>query len=213
MTCVVDNERVASVIDTPQPDRESGAASPERGASVMAIAPASSATIGAPVPWYVVYSKPHREHLAQLHLHQRGFEVFYPQLQLPEYVKRSPRWVPLFPNYLFVRIHLMEQIHDVVWAPGVKCLVGAGGIPLPLDPDVVAFLKRNATPDGRLPARPDLRRGQEVEITDGPLAGLIAIIERPPDARGRIRVLMKLLNRRPTRVQVPIRFVKSGWVA
>jgi transcription antitermination factor NusG len=161
----------------------------------------------------VVYSKPHREHLAQIHLHQRGFEVFYPQLELPHYVERSRRWVPLFPNYLFVKIHLLERIHYVVWAPGVKCLVGSGGIPLPLDPEVVAFLKRNATADGRLPARSDLRRGQEVEITAGPLAGLIAIIERPPDARGRVRVLMKLLNRRLTRVQVPIGFVRSGWVA
>jgi transcription antitermination factor NusG len=107
----------------------------------------------------------------------------------------------------------LERIHYVVWAPGVKCLVGSGGIPLPLDPEVVAFLKRNATADGRLPARSDLRRGQEVEITAGPLAGLIAIIERPPDARGRVRVLMKLLNRRLTRVQVPIGFVRSGWVA
>jgi transcription antitermination factor NusG len=62
-------------------------------------------------------------------------------------------------------------------------------------------------------ARPDLRRGQEVQVTDGPFAGLMAIIEDPPDAQGRVRVLMRLLNRRPVAVRMSMRFVKSDWVA
>jgi transcription antitermination factor NusG len=163
--------------------------------------------------WYVVYSKPHKEASAELHLRLKGVAVFYPQLVLPDYVRSPRRCVPLFPNYLFVRITLLTRFYDVVWSPGVKGFVGPNGVPTPIDEEVVAFLQRNTGGDGRLRARPDLKVGQEVEIVDGPFAGLVGIIQRPPDAKGRIKVLMQLLNRRPVRVQVPIQFVKSGWVA
>jgi len=45
----------------------------------------------------------------------------------------------------------------------------------------------------------------------GPLAGLSGILQDPPDARGRVRLLMKLLNR-DLRVMVPLEHVKSEWV-
>ncbi|HXH82890.1 MAG TPA: transcription termination/antitermination NusG family protein [Candidatus Tectomicrobia bacterium] len=162
--------------------------------------------------WYVLHAKPHREVVAERHLRRKGIEVFYPQLDLPAYAGRR-RAIPLFPSYLFVQLDLMGQGHEVMWTPGVRCLVGAGGHPTPLDADVVAFLKRNAGADGRLPARSNLQVGDEVEIVRGPFAGLVGIIQNPPDARGRIRVLMRLLNRRPVTVHVPAGFVKTGWVA
>lgn len=165
------------------------------------------------VPWYVVYAKPHREAIAEHHLRRKGFEVFYPQLELPQYAERPRRSVPLFPSYLFVRADLVGRGHDVMWTPGVRCLVSVGGAPIPIDAEIVAFLRRNATADGRLRARSDLRAGQEVEIVRGPFAGLVGIIQNPPDARGRIRVLMRLLNRRPVTVRVPAGLVKTGWVA
>jgi transcriptional antiterminator RfaH len=178
---------------------------------MMPAAPVS--TLETAVPWYVVYSKPHREAMAEAHLRRKGLEVFLPRLELPDYATQRRPSVPLFPGYLFVQADLGRRAHDVMWTPGVKSLVGPNGVPAPLDAQVVAFLKRNATADGHLRARSDLRRGQEVEIIAGPMAGLIAIIEDPPDAQGRIRVLMRLLNQRPIKVRMPMRVVRSGWVA
>ena len=163
-------------------------------------------------PWYVLYSKPHGEGVAELHLRRKGFDVFYPKLELPPYAA-TRRSVPLFPGYLFARVDLARQWHEVAWTPGVKRLVGAAGVPTPIESNIVTFLKENAEADGCLRARPDLRRGQEVQITDGPFAGLMAIVENPPDARGRVRVLMRLLNSRPVAVRMPVRFVKSAWIA
>jgi transcription antitermination factor NusG len=40
-----------------------------------------------------------------------------------------------------------------------------------------------------------------VRVTDGPLAGLVGIIEDPPDPRGRVRILMDIL-RTQTRVSI-----------
>jgi transcriptional antiterminator RfaH len=173
---------------------------------------APSPSTGA-VPWYVVHSKPHRESVAELHLRRKGFEVFYPKLGLPPYAPAPRRPVSLFPGYLFTRIDLATQLYEVAWTPGVNRLVGTGGVPTAIDSEVVAFLQRNAGLDGCLRARPDLRRGQEVEIAGGPFAGLTAIIENPPDAQGRVRVLMRLLNRRPVTVRMSVQCIKSRWIA
>jgi len=161
--------------------------------------------------WHAVYSKPNKERTAEFQLRYRGVEVFYPRLQLPGYVDIRRQIVPLFPGYLFVRIALGIQFYDVVWAPGVSRFVGSYGQPTPLDDEVVAFLKQNADADGLLRARPTLVVGQDVEISRGPFAGIVGIIQRPPNAKGRIRVLMRLLNRRAVEVELPLDFVKTGW--
>ena len=159
-----------------------------------------------------MYSKPHREAWAEVNLRRKGIAAFHPVLELPDYAAGRRRSVPLFPNYLFVQIDLAARFYDVVWSPGVKSFVGAGGVPLSVDDGVVDFLRLNATPSGRLRARSDLKAGQEVGIVDGPFAGLFGIIHSPPDAKGRIRMLIRLLNRGAA-VQMPARFVRNVWVA
>ena len=178
---------------------------PDDGAAAGAVARSTLA-------WYVLFAKRRKEASAELHLRRRGVEVFFPQLVLPAYTSARDT-VPLFPNYLFVRVDVDRQFNDVVWAPGVSRFVGPSGVPTPIGDDVVDFLRRNASADGRIPARSAFRTGQEIEIVAGPFAGLVGLIERPPDAKGRIRVLMQLLNRRLVNVQVPAHYVKSSWVA
>jgi transcription antitermination factor NusG len=190
-------------------------------AGLMSVSMAQASTvIDTPLPagdddrpgaWYVVYSKPRKERTAEVQLRVRGVEVFYPRLQLPRYVDVRRRIVPLFPGYLFVRIALATQFYDVLWAPGVSRFIGSHETPTPLEDELVAFLKRNVEAGDLLRAQPTLVVGQDVEVTRGPFAGIVGIIQRPPNAKGRIRVLMKLLNRRPVDVELPLNFVKTGW--
>jgi transcriptional antiterminator RfaH len=167
-----------------------------------------------PSEWFVVYCKPRKEDFTRLQLAVRGLEVFYPKLRLPEYLEQRRRIVPLFPSYLFVRLDPLRDFYTVLWAPGVSRFVSgrAQGEPTPVADDVVEFLKRQADQDGILAARADLRAGQHVEITSGPFDGLVGIIQRPPNAKGRVRVLMQLLNHRPVQVDVPAQFVRTAWV-
>src|SRR4029077_19678854 len=81
--------------------------------------------------WYVVYSKPHKEEQAQFHLRMKGLDVFFPRLDLVRVSERRKRVIPLFPNYLFVRIDLETEFHYVTWSPGVKRLVSFGDRPIP----------------------------------------------------------------------------------
>lgn len=164
-----------------------------------------------PRKWYVVYSKPRKEEFAELCLRRRGVEVFLPRLLFPETVGKRRRLVPLFPNYLFIWISDPEQFHCALWTPGVQRIVSFNGAPAPLDDSVVAFFKQQASDTGIIGVRSNLRTGQEVQITGGPFDGLAGIIERPPDARGRVKVLMRLLCRE-IRVEVPVRFVNDCWV-
>jgi transcriptional antiterminator RfaH len=176
-------------------------------------APAYVPSAAAPRQWFVVYSKPRQEGCARFHLERRGIEVFAPRMLLPAYLERRTRLVPLFPNYLFVRIDPAEQFYTALWSPGVsRFITSQRGTPASLDDAIVEFLRERADGDGVIAARADLAVGTQVEVTRGPFDGLMGIITRPPDARGRVRVLMRLLNRRVVKVDVPVHSLRAVWV-
>ena len=158
--------------------------------------------------WYVIYSKPHKEEQAQFHLGLKSVESFFPRLHLPGPLEKKKRLMPLFPNYLFARIHLPTEYHSVIWAPGVKRIVCFSDMPVPVEDNVIRFLQQNADDTGVIQARSQLRRGQEIEVTGGPFNGLLGIIQDPPDAKGRIKILLKLLSRQIT-VKLGVEFIKA----
>jgi transcriptional antiterminator RfaH len=162
--------------------------------------------------WYVVYSKPHKEEQVRLHLGLKGIESFFPRLQLPGRVGGKKGITPLFPNYLFVRIALATESHYVIWSPGVKRIVSFSDTPVPLDESIVRFLKEQADPSGIIEARSCLAAGQQVEITGGPFNGFVGIIENPPNAKGRVKILLKLLSRQIS-VKLGVEFVRNQSVA
>jgi transcriptional antiterminator RfaH len=162
--------------------------------------------------WYVVYSKPHKEEQAQFHLRMKNLDVFFPRLDLVRVAEKRKRIIPLFPNYFFVRIHLPTEFHYVSWSPGVKRIVSFGERPIPLDDRVVSFLKQQTDTEGVIRAHSQLRPGQEVEIRGGPFDGLIAVIQDPPDAKGRVKILLRLLSRQIS-VKLGVEFIKGEWVA
>jgi transcription elongation factor/antiterminator RfaH len=152
--------------------------------------------------WYVVYTKPRKETLVQCQVQHKGVPLFFPKLRLPPSRAKQPQLIPLFPNYLFVRIEAAWQYDAVRWAPGVRYVVNFNGTPAPVDDAAIAFLQQHADTQGVLTACSTLQTGQEVLIREGPFAGLTGIIEYPPDAKGRVKVLLSLLGRQVT-VPVP----------
>jgi transcriptional antiterminator RfaH len=162
--------------------------------------------------WYVLYSNHRKEEHAQLHLKLKGLPTFFPRLRLPAVGENKSRIVPLFPNYLFVRIQMRTECHLVIWTPGVKRIVSFGDEPVPIDESVICFLQHQADASGVIQARSRIARGQEVEISGGPFAGLMGIIQVPPDNKGRVKVLLKLLSRQIS-VKFGVEFIKDGHAA
>jgi transcription elongation factor/antiterminator RfaH len=164
-------------------------------------------------PWYTVYTKPQKEDYAELSLRLRGIETFFPKLCLPKSGQRKTQIVSLFPNYLFVRFQSFEdEYYSVAWCPGVKRLVSFDGVPAEVDDSSVSFLWCQMGSDGLITAYCNVKIGQQVSIVGGPFDGLNAIVQEPPNAKGRVKVLLELLNR-PTKVDLPIESINAGWIA
>jgi transcription elongation factor/antiterminator RfaH len=161
--------------------------------------------------WYVVYSKPQKEEFAQFHLKQKGVEVFFPRLLLPRSSRKRKLLVPLFPNYLFVRIDLWRHYYAVLWSPGVKNFVSFNDTPAALDSRIAEYLLQRTNGEGIIAAQSNLKVGQEVRIRGGSFDGLVGMLQDAPDARGRVKVLMKLLNRE-IKVEIPVHLVQGSWV-
>ena len=163
--------------------------------------------------WYVVYSKPQSEDYAKFHLEAKGLQVFFPKLLLPQSTRRQKRVIPLFPNYLFIHINLFShEYYAAIWSPGVKRIISFNGYPASIEKVIVELLMQESSSEGIIAARSTLKTGQEVQITDGPFGGLIGIIQEPPNAKGRVKILLQILNRQ-AKVDVPVQCINAGWVA
>ena len=163
--------------------------------------------------WYVASTKPRSEEIAHFHLVARGIEVYYPKLFLPIPNRSGRQLIPLFPNYLFVRIDVSSsEYFQVEWCQGLKKLVRFGGAPAPVENSVIDFLRGQADERGVIMARTNLKPGDEVRIAKGPLKGLVGIMQEPPGARSRVKVLMAILSRE-VHVEVPVDCVEIAWIA
>lgn len=170
----------------------------------------SACPIIAPQPaegpeWYVVRAKAKKEEFARQNLQRRGLVVFLPRIRERRGSGRDAV-APLFPGYLFVYIALTDGYYRVVWTPGVRTFVCFGDAPTPVQPQVIDLIRGSAGEEGIIEPGPRLRRGDRVQITAGPFAGLMAIIERPCSQRGRVKVLLDFLRRGAT-VELPEEFV------
>jgi len=111
----------------------------------------------------------------------------------------------MFPGYVFCQ-PAPGQLSAVINCSGVVRLVTFGDGPARVGPEVVAYLRSRAGADGIIKIDPELS-GREVTITDGPLRGLAAVVERRLSARQRVLVLLNLLHRQ-TRVELPERWLR-----
>ncbi len=159
---------------------------------------------GARVAWRVVETKRHRERLAQTRIAARGLRTYLPLLrQWPRPAVGAPVG-PMFPGYVFVAL-TSRDIHPVTGTPGVRGLVHFGGVLAELDDAVVELLRAREGADGTIAPAPPAA-GSALRITDGPLRGFSAVLERRLTARQRVLLLLEILQRQ-TRVEIP-----EGWV-
>ena len=154
-----------------------------------------NATNGLP-HWYVVYTKPHSEEVAQEQLNKKDIFVFLPKIREVRFRNQrlQERIQPLFPNYIFARFTIPDEYYNVKWAKGVRRIVGSGEMPIPLDDSIVVFLREQVNEEGIIQQQTNLKDGDRVKVRQGPLAGLWGIVHGGVDARGRVKILMDILH-------------------
>lgn len=148
--------------------------------------------------WYLVYSKPRQERLAQANLDRQGYQTYLPLLRTPRrrLQRRVIRIEPMFPRYLF--IHLDTQTDN--WAPirstvGVNTLVRFGMTPSPVPDDLIEVLKERDDSSGvqDIPMHV-FGQGQKVRIEEGPFMGYEGIF-LAETSQQRVLVLLDIVGK------------------
>lgn len=139
--------------------------------------------------WFAVYTWPRHEKRVDQYLSLRGIEHY-----LPLYHPRR-RWsdgstvtldLPLFPGYIFVRIHRSERVR-VLEVPGVLTVVGGPGRQPAALPEAEIEGLRAGLYLRRAEPHPLLRAGQRARIRSGALAGMEGVVVRH---KGSLRVVL-----------------------
>ena len=159
--------------------------------------------------WYVLYTKPCAEDMAKENLEQKNIDVFLPKIRESRYSSKGQdvKIKPLFPNYLFAHMAYPDDYYSVIWAKGVRRIVGNGTQPIPLDDSVVDFFKKQTEEKGFIQPSSRLRIGDTVRVRNGALEGLIGIIDGSIDEKGRIKVLMNFLKE-SARIEIPYSYLE-----
>ncbi|HEY5044017.1 MAG TPA: transcriptional activator RfaH [Verrucomicrobiae bacterium] len=163
--------------------------------------------------WFCLRSKPKHEHIAAAHLRKMaGVEVFLPRVRFQRATRQGLAWATeaLFPNYLFARFDWQNSLRQVQAARGVGNVVHFGDR-WPVIPEAVIRELRQAFGLSELHTiSTALLPGDVVQIAEGAMRGLRAVISRVMPGRERVTVLMEFLGRQTT-IEVPLNSViKEG---
>ena len=145
-----------------------------------------------PAPkWFAVYTNSRHEKRVGQHLSMREIEHYLPLYHVQRKWSNGLRVtldLPLFPGYIFVRIHRAQRVR-VLEVPGVLALVGGtGGEPAPLpEADIEAL--RSGLSLRRVEPHPLLKVGQRARIRSGAFAGMEGIVVRKKNS---FRVVLTL---------------------
>jgi transcription antitermination factor NusG len=140
--------------------------------------------------WFAAYTNSHHEKRVALHFAERRIESFLPLYSTPHRWRNRCEMIvqlPLFPNYVFVRIDPRDRVR-VLEVPGVFSLVGFGRTLAPL-PDFEIETLRSGLGQRKIEPHPYLVIGARVRIKAGPMMGMEGVLVRKKD---NLRVVLAL---------------------
>jgi transcriptional antiterminator NusG len=129
--------------------------------------------------WYAVWTRSRHEQVVREQLEQKGLEAFLPT------IRRWSRWKdrkkqvdwPLFPGYCFVRFNGQERL-PVLKCAGVVNIVSFDGDIAPIPEQEIESIRRLVESDLQFDPCPLIREGAMVEVTHGPLKGVVGRLIR-----------------------------------
>lgn len=144
--------------------------------------------------WYVLYTKPHKEHQVAGILESKGFELYLPTIQVRKNGRRKTE--PFFSCYLFIRMDPAKDLPSVRWTPGLRRIVSFGDKLAIVPEGVISLIQRRLAQMRELNySGCSFKSGERVLIKDGPLKDFEAVFDRALSSRDRAVVLVDLLGR------------------
>jgi transcription antitermination factor NusG len=154
--------------------------------------------------WYALHTKPHKEHQVEALLRARGIENYFPTYSAPRRRGRSATRA-FFPRYLFVHTD-MDQVGlwSLHYMPGVHGVVMFGSEPARVHDVIIEALRTRVaqfdpsggSARGMVDAQGSpIEPGDRVTVALGAFADLEAVFDSRLTPAGRVRVLIRLLER------------------
>jgi len=147
--------------------------------------------------WYVVHTNPKQEERANSNLVAWGVETLYAKLKarrhneftgVPTYITQ-----PLFPRYLFAKFK-REQLSKILFTRGVHDVVCFGDGPACVSEEIIDVIRGRIDQNGFVKLNNDLKPGDRVVISAGPLKNLIGVFEREVKGSERIMILLTAIG-------------------
>ena len=157
--------------------------------------------------WYALRSKPNKEGPLWREVHAQGFEVFYPEIRVQPVNPRSRKVRPYFPGYMFVRVDLPEVGPSAfMWMPHSYGLVIFGPEPSTVPEELINALHRRVDAINQAGGEilDGLKHGETIKINSGPFMGYEALFDACMTGGERVRVLLKLLEKRLVPLELPM---------
>ena len=148
--------------------------------------------------WYVVHTNPKQEERANSNLVAWGVETLHAKLKtrrhneftgVPTYITQ-----PLFPRYIFARFNAREQLSKILFTRGVHNVVCFGDSPACVSEEIIDVIRERIDQNGFVKDNNDLKPGDRVVISAGPLRNLIGIFEREVKGSDRIMILLTAIG-------------------
>jgi transcriptional antiterminator RfaH len=163
--------------------------------------------------WFCLRAQAKHEHIAAVHLKKMdGVGVFLPRIRFQHNTRQGLAWVTeaLFPGYLFASFDWHLSLRQVQAARGVMGVVHFGARWPVLEDSIIEDLKEAVGTDELHVIPTTLHPGDTVEIAEGAMRGLRAVVSRVLPRRARVQVLLELLGRQTT-IEVPANLIiKEG---
>ena len=148
--------------------------------------------------WYVVHTHPKQEERANENLRSWGVETVHGKLRTRRFNEftGAPTYItqPLFPRYIFAKFNAREQLPKVRFTRGVHNVVCFGESPAPVDQDIIDIIRTRIDENGFVKANDELKPGDKVVISAGPMRNLMGIFERAIKGSDRITILLTAIE-------------------
>jgi len=129
--------------------------------------------------WFAVFTVPQNEKSVVRHLDMRQVESFLPTCESMHVWKNRQRVKvvkPLFPTYVFARIHAAER-GSILGSPGVLRIIGNRQGPSAIPDAEIEFLRSDFCRQ-RVEPYPEMAVGEKVRIKSGPMRGVEGVLVR-----------------------------------
>jgi transcription antitermination factor NusG len=139
----------------------------------------TAASAATALAWYAVWTRSRHEQVVREQIERKGLEVFLPT------ITRWSRWKdrkkkidwPLFPGYCFARFDARERL-AILRCTGVVSIVSIEGEPVPVPDIEIEGIRTLVSSDLQYDPCPLIREGMVVEVTHGPLKGVVGRLTR-----------------------------------